>query len=157
METLPELQYQRRWFSFLMNKRVPPITPESQRRPYDWRNPLNLLFFNWVFPLLRIGYKRTIAVQDLYYLPDNLKLDYMYQDFLHRFNRHHSRGQKRFLKKNPNKTPEDYNSGVIILVLSILDTFKWQYSYAIFAIFLCDTGNACLPTFIPETHSIRWC
>lgn len=145
LEAQPELQYQRRWFSFLMNKRVPPITAEEDRIQYDSKGYLSYVFFDWVFPILRIGYKRTITVHDLYYLGDDIKLDYMYQRFQGIYGRHNEAARARFLKKNKNKTPEDYNSTVFTLLLSLLDTFKWQYSYAIFAIFLCDTGNGCLP------------
>ncbi|EGV61465.1 hypothetical protein PSN45_000134 [Yamadazyma tenuis] len=124
--------YQKRWFSFLMSKRVPPITGPEDRVAYDHSGILNRLFFVWVFRLLKVGYKRTIEATDLFYLPHDMKVDHLHRKFETHF-------AARLARSSSGETT------TWMLILSLFDTFRFRYLYAVGALLLCDTGSSAMP------------
>lgn len=116
--------YQRRLFSFLVPKEIPPPTTTY----YEEGSILSKIFFTWVFPILRIGYQRTITKEDLFEITNEFKVEEMFKKF------------EINLKKRQNGNHSSYS-----LLFALLETFKYQYTFSIICIVLCDAGNSCIP------------
>ncbi|CAH6718182.1 oligomycin resistance ATP-dependent permease Yor1p [[Candida] jaroonii] len=116
--------YQKRLFSFLIPKEVPPPTTTY----YEEGNLFSKIFFTWVFPILRIGYQRTITKEDLFEITNDLKVEEMYKTF------------ERNLIKRQKGNHSSYS-----LLFALLETFRYQYALSIICIVLCDAGNSCIP------------
>lgn len=122
---------QKRWFSWAMGKGVSPYPLPEERKLYNHHGILNRVFFAWIFHILKVGYKRTLEAVDLYYLPEDLKVEYIYRRFLANYTSRKAR-----------------NQGIVtvyVVLWALFDTFKYQYSYATLALFLCDTGSLAMP------------
>lgn len=83
LEGQENLHNEKRLFSFLFSKKVPPVTAPEERTLYPWKtsNPLNRMMFSWLWPILLKGYKRTLLPDDLWYLTDDLKVESMHERF----------------------------------------------------------------------------
>ncbi|KAI3405288.2 hypothetical protein KGF56_001919, partial [Candida oxycetoniae] len=100
LESQSQLHNEKRLFSWLFSKKVPPIPSEDERKEYPWRkaNPLSRLMFWWIFPVLKKGYKRTLVPDDLFKLTPELKVEYMYGKW--------ERHLKVIIEKHKRKHPE---------------------------------------------------
>ncbi|KAK6464913.1 P-loop containing nucleoside triphosphate hydrolase protein [Scheffersomyces coipomensis] len=69
---------QKRLLSFLFSKKNIPAPENHERKPYPFKdaNIINRAFFYWVTPIMNVGYNRTLQPNDLYYLTDDLKIEY---------------------------------------------------------------------------------
>lgn len=76
-------QSQRNFFSFLLSRKIPPIPLEEERRyyPESTTNLFSRIFFWWLLPILKTGYKRTLDYKDLYLLTEELQVDYAAKKF----------------------------------------------------------------------------
>ncbi|CCE72990.1 Piso0_000598 [Millerozyma farinosa CBS 7064] len=76
-------QRQRNFFSFLLSRKVPPIPLEEERRyyPESTANIFSRIFFWWLLPILKTGYKRTLDYKDLYLLTEELSVDHAAEKF----------------------------------------------------------------------------
>lgn len=109
---------QRRLFSFLAPKVIPPLPTENERKIYPEEtcsNPFSLAFFWWLVPILKVGYSRTLQPEDLFVLTDRLKVDNMYERYLNSITKIKSKFKSRL-------------SGRLILILSVLNTFRLTYT-----------------------------
>ena len=152
------LQYQNRLFSFLFNKNVPHLTYEDERRPFDLKNILARLFFTWVQPLLKIGYKRTILPEDLYYLTDDIKVNTLFDIFMQHNKEQSRKDEIKYVKKKCKARNESLNSSSVsfeddlkdykysagTLFKSLFLTFKWQVIFAIVCLILGNCGFSLL-------------
>lgn len=88
---------QKRLFSFLAPKTVPPIPSEDERIVFPQKNSnfVKRAFFWWLNPILKVGYLRTLQPEDLYILTDDLTVQNMYEKFLH-----HYHAKSRFSSRN---------------------------------------------------------
>lgn len=85
MEDLPDSKYlkQRRLLTPLMSKKVPPIPSEDERKAYGeyHTNPISRMMFWWLNPILKVGYRRTLTENDLFYLEDRQRTETLYEIF----------------------------------------------------------------------------
>lgn len=146
------LPYQRRLFSFLFNKSVPIIPSEDERKPYGRGNIISKLFFNWTMPILKVGYKRTIEAKDLYYLTNDVKVDYMYQKFMNHFESQQEKAKIKHIAKKQadgNDTTEDcledFKLTPSVLAISVFMTFKWQITFSFLCLLIGNSGFSFLP------------
>ena len=81
LSPVPPLQ--RRLLTPFLSKEVPPIPVDEERvkYPYLMTNPFSTVFFTWLNPLLKVGYKRTLSPNDLFKIADKDALDYTYSTF----------------------------------------------------------------------------
>lgn len=128
IETGQELHNEKRLFSFLFSKSVPPVTLPEERVEYPWKsaNLLNRMMFYWLWPILVKGYKRTLQPNDLYYLTEELTIESMHQRYTEIFERNLERNQKHYLKTHDNL--DNYQWPSWIIPYSIFLTFKFQYT-----------------------------
>lgn len=128
LENQNELHNEKRLFSFLFSKKVPPVTAPEERTAYPWKtaNPLSRMMFYWLLPTMMKGYKRTLQPDDLWYLPDNLTVEDMHRRYLERFNRHVEKSKANYLKKHGNT--DDWTWSPFLIPWCIFLTFKWQYT-----------------------------
>lgn len=151
LEVSYKLRRQKRLFSFLTSKHVPPLTLEEDRRLYKGARFWHNFGFFWVYPLVILGYKRTVQPEDLYYLPKELQIDHVYTSFMRYFVEYNERAKQDFLMKkqklkgNPiteNKYDEeeddlaDYKVSVPTGLKALYATFKWRYSICVVAIII---------------------
>ncbi|ODV97104.1 hypothetical protein PACTADRAFT_48860 [Pachysolen tannophilus NRRL Y-2460] len=148
-----EYMKQRRLFSFLFSKKVPPIPTPDERKPYPFRkaNIIYKIFFWWLMPLMNTGYKRTLQQEDLWYLDGDLKIEEYYAIFEKRLAKRTQKAREAHLKlleekkKNgtfdPNEDNEfEFEYPRYSLVWALFDTFKWEYSLSIVFVALADVG-----------------
>lgn len=127
LEGQENLHNEKRLFSFLFSKKVPPVTAPEERTLYPWKtsNPLNRMMFSWLWPILLKGYKRTLLPDDLWYLTDDLKVESMHERFDVNLNKRLEQDKEKYLKKHNNldgHTWSQYN-----IPLALFDTFRLQY------------------------------
>ena len=67
---------QKRLFSFLTSKEIPPLPSPDERKiyPESSANIISKIFFWWLNPIMRVGYKRTLQEEDLFVLPDEMTI-----------------------------------------------------------------------------------
>lgn len=101
LENQPEIKLQKRWFSFLLSKKVPPIPSEEERPEYPERssNPISLMMFWWMNSLFQVGYKRTIHEEDLWKLDDPQKIDVLYEKFKFHLTKSITKEEDKFILK----------------------------------------------------------
>lgn len=128
LEGQETLHNEKRLFSFLFSKKVPPVTAPEERKIYPWKrvNPLNRMMFIWLWPILFKGYKRTLLPDDLWYLTDDLKVESMHERFDINLKKRISNSEKKYLKKHNNL--DDFSWSPNLIPLALFDTFAWQYS-----------------------------
>lgn len=82
-EGQPLLKRQKRMFSWLASKKVPPVPSPDERRTYpnNYANFISRTFFWWLIPMLNVGYKRTLQAEDMYKLNYEQRIEYMYKKF----------------------------------------------------------------------------
>lgn len=84
----------RRLYSFLFPPKPIPVPTEEERKVYPEAraNWLSQMYFWWLVPLMRKGYRRTLTDADLFKLDDNMKVQLMTDAFNNTFrmvvNRH---------------------------------------------------------------------
>ncbi|KAH3901703.1 uncharacterized protein SCDLUD_001474 [Saccharomycodes ludwigii] len=153
---------QKRLFSFLHSKKIPEIptyntnsnNDQSDERPIyplyhvNW---ISRIFFLWIIPLIKIGYKRTLQPNDLFKLDDRLSIESLYNDFENNWN--------RILKIHNGKIPK------FALVITLLRTFRYMFGSSILISIIYSCGQALTPLltkklinfveekqFIPHLH-----
>jgi ATP-binding cassette, subfamily C (CFTR/MRP), member 1 len=77
------VQLQHRLLTPLLGKKIPPIPHEEERKSYGeyHANQVSRMMFAWMYPLLNVGYKRTLTENDLFKLDDRQTIDHMYGIF----------------------------------------------------------------------------
>ncbi|KAI5960106.1 uncharacterized protein KGF55_004829 [Candida pseudojiufengensis] len=133
LESQPELTNQKRLFSWLFCKNVPPIPNENERKDYPWHitNPLNRMGFWWLYSVLKIGYKRTLDPSDLFKLTPELKVEYMYDKFINNL--------------NPIISKDQYNWPKYAIPYALFLTFKKQYIFSCICLALAFVCISCSP------------
>lgn len=127
-QALPELKNEKRLFSFLFSKEVPPVNSPEERKPYPWKN-VNLFsrgIFFWLIPILVKGYKRTLVPNDLYYLTDELKVQNMHKKFDTHLHYKLKKLQQEHIRKHGDLT--NFEWPVYLIPLCLYHTFGVQYT-----------------------------
>ncbi|RLV95497.1 Oligomycin resistance ATP-dependent permease YOR1 [Spathaspora sp. JA1] len=73
-----EYRAQKRLLTFLMPNKEYPIPKDEERKPHPAQktNFIYKLFFWWLFPIMKVGYARTLQPNDLWILTDDLKVEH---------------------------------------------------------------------------------
>ncbi|SCU98785.1 LAMI_0F16226g1_1 [Lachancea mirantina] len=149
--TESEIYPQKRMFSFLHSKKIPPIPTDEERPVYPLfhANWISRIFFWWVFPILRVGYKRTLQPGDLWKMDDRMSIETLYADFERYLEVYREKARVQYRKEHPNATEEEIIENAVMpkhtLVKVLLYTFKWQYFLAFAAMALSNAASAFLP------------
>lgn len=163
---LVPMKPEKRLFSFLLNNKVPPLTQEHERIEYPEKtaNFLSKVYFWWLWPLLRIGYKRTLQAPDLYKLTDELKVEQLTQTFLAHYHNNLDKSKEIHIRnkcKLRNELPQDssvpieedlddFNVSKVTVLKSLLATFKVQYSLAVFFVIISYLSQCLNPLLTKE-------
>lgn len=142
-----ELKNEKRWFSFMFSREVPVIPLPEERKAYPWKstNLLSRMVFFWIWPILKKGYKRTLVPDDLWYLPEDLKVESMhkiYRDNLHRLlSNHKAKQDKKAAKsrKSGSAGSPDYGDDNLDLHWPM-----WAVPYALFLTFKVPYSLSCI-------------
>lgn len=153
-EVPKRLQKQKRFFSFLTSNTVPPVPLENERKSYRgagiWRN----FTFFWVFPLVTLGYKRTLQTADLDYLPPEYQMDQIYNKFLKHFENYNEAAKLDFLQgkyESRGETKEttsvdletdliEYKPSLWTATRSVFMTFRWSFTYSLIMFAISDVA-----------------
>lgn len=157
----PALVNQKRLLSFLMTKKIPPIPSPEERKPYGeyHANFISRLMFWWLNPIMYVGYKRTITDNDLFYLEESQKTDYLYAIFKSHFEHYVEKEIHKFLGKKCKKdgkkydstapyTDEDIEDFVIptyVIPLALYKTLFTGYNKGIAFKIISDVANSTTP------------
>lgn len=141
---------QKRLFSFLHSKKIPPIPQPEERKVYPLyhTNIIYRIFFWWVFPIMRVGYKRTLQPNDLWAMDDRISIETLYKDFTRHLNRYIKKAREDYLKEHPDATEEELSEislPKLSLLKTLLWTFKWQFSLGVLAMCFSNAASAFNP------------
>lgn len=156
-----QLVRQKRLLSFLQSKKVPPLPTEEERKPYAEKhaNILSRLFFWWLFPILNVGYKRTIQPEDLFVVDGDIAVEQMNQKFQKHFLVYYDNARRAHLAKKAEDRGEssekssvsededmkDFEMPAWLPVKAIARTFGAQYAVATLFLILADLAQTCNP------------
>ncbi|CAH6719287.1 oligomycin resistance ATP-dependent permease Yor1p [[Candida] jaroonii] len=123
-----ELKNQKRLFSFLFSKDVPPVNSPEERQPYPWKrtNLISRGLLYWLYPILYKGYKRTLVPDDLYYLTEELTVEHMHEKFDNILQEHIKYYESKHLQKNPDLS--NFKWPKFLIPLCLYKTFPLQYT-----------------------------
>ncbi|OBA23065.1 hypothetical protein METBIDRAFT_9382 [Metschnikowia bicuspidata var. bicuspidata NRRL YB-4993] len=157
---MTELQLQNRLLTPFLPKTVPPIPEENERPEYPTTlNPLSYLFFWWLHPVMRVGYKRTLEPADMFTLNEDIKVETLTRRFQGIFKRRLDTAQhQHVLAKIKQRSETSETSSVSFaedvrdlellkhfLTVALFLTFKWQYSLACIFLVLASVGLSTAP------------
>lgn len=144
-----QLKLQKRFFTPLLLKKVPPVPEEADRLTFPiiprWTHPIEWFFFTWLIPVLRAGYKRTLQPPDLLKLNDTIKVDPLAEKFKECFERRSVKYRQKHIAEKillRGETPEtnsvlekddlmDFEPGPTLAALATFDTFTAEYISAL--------------------------
>ena len=77
------IDIQKRLFSFLFSKKIPPLPSKDERKIYPEHNAnwISKVFFWWLNPIMSVGYKRTLQPEDLFVLSKDMTVEDMTEKF----------------------------------------------------------------------------
>ncbi|KAI5966908.1 uncharacterized protein KGF55_000317 [Candida pseudojiufengensis] len=155
------LQRQKRLVSFMFSKKVPHIPTQDERKPYPQHsaNIISQLFFWWLAPVMKTGYKRTLQPDDLFYLTNDIKVEKMADDFYGYMTKDIEKARENHIIEkckergetltNSTVDPEidlkDFKLSKFITVWALAKTFKWQYLFACTCLALSNAGQTTMP------------
>lgn len=143
----PRIQPQKRLLTpFLLDKRVPPIPEDDDERqefPFRHTNFFSEMFFDWVGPIMAVGYRRTLEPEDLYKISPGTTFDVQVRSdsFVRAFYTRKLDTETKYLKahgiddtlENRRKLfyDSDFKYPKHLLLMSLVDVFKYDYGFAI--------------------------
>lgn len=161
---------QKRFFRFLHTKKMPPIPHEDDRKvfPKNKANLLSQIFFWWMVPLIRVGYKRTLQPNDLWKVDQNMTIEKTYDDFMYNMNIYLNESKLNYLTSHPNASSDEIMDNAELskfaIVKALFWTFRWDYSKAIIFVVMQSCASCFTPmltkklinfvqlkAFVPET------
>lgn len=141
-----KLEGQKRMLSWLFTKKVPHLPTPDERKPYPAKtaNYISQAFFWWLHPVMRTGYSRTLKPEDLFTLPDDIKVERMAAIFYSHFESGLSAAQAKHISlkcQGRGETPEtstvshqedlgDFLLPRKVTLYALAKTFKWQYFFS---------------------------
>ncbi|CAH6720131.1 oligomycin resistance ATP-dependent permease Yor1p [[Candida] jaroonii] len=129
-----QLIKQKRFFSFLSRGPVTPVPLHEERGELpNLFLPVNL-FFSWVSPVLRTGYKRTIKANDLPKLNSSLRVEVLYERWEATFNKYNDKCKLQHLEKKCRERKETLESSTVDEKVDLED-YKIPAKYILFIIF----------------------
>lgn len=153
------LKLQRRLLTPLLLKKVPPLPTDDERIVYPkYMNPFSWLFFWWLHPLMRTGYKRMLTPQDMYKLHDDIKVERMAAKFsanlVQAIGKARANHLKKKLKERGTSNQEavdldedldDFEPPRFIVIWAIFHTFGLEFGLACLYLTLANTALTCTP------------
>ena len=116
-------------FSFFFSREIPPVPSQDERKVYPEENAniLSRIFFWWLNPIMKVGYKRVLMPEDLFILPENLSVPFMTEKFKgnykkiwnYRINLGRTKGGQRSEQVNVDRTVR------YVCILALFKTF-WK-------------------------------
>ena len=132
-----EIYPQKRLFSFLHSKKIKEVPQDDNERttyPLFHANILSSIYFWWVTPIIKTGYKRTIQPNDLFKMDEKLSVEKMHATFQKNLDWYIQKAKDDYLKQNPNATNDEVNENIVLpkftLIKTLLFTFKYQFLLA---------------------------
>ncbi|EGW34666.1 uncharacterized protein SPAPADRAFT_53104 [Spathaspora passalidarum NRRL Y-27907] len=130
---------QKRFLTFLMPKREYPIPKEGERKlhPEQSANFLYKAFFWWLFPLMKVGYARTLQPNDLWVLTDDLKVEHYTELFYFYLEQIKLKSQGKHVEKKCKERNESVEKSSVGLEEDLKDFVlsKWDIAFVIFFTF----------------------
>lgn len=157
---MSDFPLQRRLLTPLLSKKVPPQPSDDERKVYPKRtNPFSFLFFWWLHPIMKVGYKRTLTPADVFKLNDDIKVETMTRSFQKAFDRRLLSAQEKHIQnklKARGETPqsssvdravdlEDFEASKWVILYALAYTFRIQYLLAIVYLILANVGFSTSP------------
>lgn len=154
----PKLQ--KRLLTPFLLKKVPPVPEEHERRDFPrYINPLLWILFTWLWPVLRVGYKRTLEPNDLFRLNEDNRVQTLADRFQGIFAEKLAADKDAFIEqriKNRGETPEtsslsreeelrDYTPSDSLCFRALFATYRNQYLLACLCMALGLAANTCNP------------
>lgn len=144
---------QKHFLTRFLGKKVPRIPSEEEKRLWP-RTPKRLIlyiFFWWLIPIMKVGYKRTLENTDLFNLTDSLTVEALYADFIRHLDAAAEKNRERALKENPDLEGEEliaagYTNNTIPVAL-----YKALYrSYGLLVVFkvFFDVSSCLTPLIV---------
>lgn len=147
-----EIYPQKRLFSFLHSKKIKEVPQNDDERttyPLLHTNILSSIYFWWVTPIIKTGYKRTIQPNDLFKMDQTLSVEELHATFQKNLNWYIQRARNDYLKQNPNATDDEVNENIVLpdftLLKALLFTFKYQYLLACLFALLSNCASGFTP------------
>ncbi|KGQ89520.1 hypothetical protein MEO_02386 [Candida albicans P94015] len=161
LENQELLQRQKRLLSFMLSKKVPPVPTQDERKPYpaSSANIFSRMFFWWLSPVMKSGYKRTLQPDDLFYLTDDIKVQHMADAFYGYMSNDIAKARQQHISEkckergetlenssvDPETDLQDFKLSKFLTVWALAKTFKWQYTWACICLTLSNVGQTTLP------------
>lgn len=157
-------QPQKRLLTPFMKRKVIPIPTEEERKPFPMNeaNIFSVLYFTWLWPLLKVGYRRTLTEKDLYTLTDDLKVETLLDQFLETYVAEKEKYQNLHLKAKLLERGEevssvsekedlfDFKLTKFNMIWILLKTFKRRVLWVQFFACIAMIGYAVLPLLTKE-------
>lgn len=152
LEDQPELKLEKRWFTFLLSKEVPPIPSPEERKPYPETNAnlLSRMLLFWIVPIMNVGYKRTLVPEDMFYLTDEVKVDTLTGDFYRYFDQEVTKAKKKYVKQHGKEPEENFEISSFLTIRALFRTFKWRYSFALLSLIISQSAQTLNPLIIKK-------
>lgn len=140
---------QKRLFSFLHRKKLPPVPENDEERgvyPLLHANYISRVFLWWVLPIIRVGYKRTVQPNDLFKMDDKMSIEKLYEAFDRNMTYYFDKSRRRYREENPDATEDEVLANARLPRLTTLRalyfTFQKQYLWAVTCAVLanCTSG-----------------
>lgn len=143
-----DLKLQKRWFTFLFSKKVPPIPSDDERKEFPQKkaNWISQLMFFWMYPILNVGYKRTLQYEDCFKLDEPQTVDHLYKKF-------QTKLSKLILKnksKVKQKTEDEDKITKLMILNSLYHTLFFEFWIAIIFKIMSDTASAVSPLLLKK-------
>ncbi|SCU86403.1 LAFA_0E00540g1_1 [Lachancea sp. 'fantastica'] len=146
-----EIYPQKRLFSLFHSRKIPPIPEEKDRKVYPLyhTNFVYRIFFWYVYPIIRVGYKRTLQPNDLWVMDPRISIETMTREFDTYFDGYVEKARAQYAQDHPDATPQQVIENTVLpkytLLKSLLWTYRWQYFMAFVFMSLSNAATAFLP------------
>lgn len=154
---------QRRFLTRFLSKKVPPVPLDEERKEFPaFSSTMVDFLFTWLFPVLKVGYKRTLEPNDLFRLNSDIRAATLAARFDKVFQRRLAQDKQRHISKkmendanlDENTAMEDYVPASTLCLFSALETFRFQFMLACALMTLAMTSITCNPLLSRQLISI---
>lgn len=152
----PRIQPQTRLLTpLLLDKTIPPIPTDEERTifSYTHNNLISEAFYLWLYPVLGVGYRRTIVADDLYKIKEgsDYDVDKSYDYFLEYFEKFKYEEEVAYLTKSGIENTLDarkklrfdpnFKYSKFLLMKSVFHSLGWQYILGVLFKAISDTAS----------------
>ncbi|EGW34105.1 uncharacterized protein SPAPADRAFT_133715 [Spathaspora passalidarum NRRL Y-27907] len=134
-----EYRPQKRLLTFIMRKREYPIPKDEERQPHPAQkaNLIYKLFFWWLFPIMKVGYARTLQPNDLWLLTDDLKVEHYTEIFYTYLEQVRIKSKKKHIEKKCKERNEAVENSSLSIEEDLKDFVlsQWDIAEVVFLTF----------------------